>query len=224
MNRADSRNRKQSMSVQGILYYAVAGLFVLTMLSVWMVSGLYAKYTTVGSELDSARVGKGLQLQLLEHEAELVNGEYVLHDGKNNTDDVEVAKNTYSKVLPGVDIRKDPFVRLSGTCEVDYRLYVQITEENFPSYENKNGESVKAVTYDVTDDWEYVPDQSNPDDGVYVYIYKGYLDSGYYSGSEANDIPVLEKNSHGCELTVSQYYQGDGDFSLSFKAWIVQVD
>lgn len=200
MNRGIFQKRTKR-SFGNILYWTVGTLFMLTMLSVWLVSGLYAKYLVSDTTGDSARVAGGGQMAVLEHEAYETyenSGVYDLHRDDNHL----VPGNAYEKVLPGVDIPKDPFVRVNvENAEVDYELYIKvIPSADFP----------KTVTYTLTDMWLPVVGQ----DGVYKY--NGYFDAG----SEKDNIPILKDDT----LYVSQYFVGKGDFSLSFEAWLKQVD
>ncbi|MCH5321310.1 MAG: hypothetical protein J1E36_06075 [Eubacterium sp.] len=205
----DRTKYDKNLQRSNILYWTVGSLLIITMLSVWLLSGLMAKYTVAGDATDSARVANGIQIELLEHEAVPINGIYYLKNEENaaNPDLEEITevkekiKNDYDLVIPGVDIAKDPFVRLNGTSEVDYYLYIEITEsKNFP----------ETITYSVSDDWEPVKGKSG------VYKYKSPIDSGTYDDT---DIYILKNN----ELIVSQYYY-QTEFSLSFKAWVKQVD
>ena len=186
------KRAKKQVSASRILYWTAGVLLVATLLSMHLVGGLYAKYTTSDSASDSARVAAGLPtIELLEHEAELKSGEYVL----NGT---EVAANVYEKVIPGVDIPKDSFVRLTGDSEVSYELYMKAEGTGIPS----------TVTYAIdTSVWAPVSGQSG------VYKYTGEIISG-------QPIYILKDN----QLTVSEHYVGSGGFSLAFSAWIEQVD
>ena len=176
----------------GKIVYRTAGiLLVVTLLSVHLMGGLYAKYTHSASASDAAQVAAGLPaIELKEHKAVLTDGIYVL----NST---EVAGNTYERVIPGVDIAKDPFVRLSGTSEVSYALYVKVEEKNLPS----------TVTYKMADGWSPVTGQAG------VYQYTGTITSN-------TPIYILQGN----KLTVSEKYVDSGAFSLNFSAWIEQID
>ena len=192
-----------------ILYWTVGSLFILTMLSIWLTSGLFAKYTVLNNADASARVANGIQIEILEHEAVPINGIYYLKNEENaaNTEleeiqEVsEVLSNKYELVIPGVDIAKDPFVRLNGISEVDYYLYIEIAEsEDFP----------ETVTYSLRDSWE--PVEGKPG----VYKYKNIIESGTYDNK---DIYFLKDN----ELIISQYYY-KSEFSLKFRAWVKQID
>lgn len=182
---------KRLNHIHDILFWMAGALLLLTLLSMRFVGGVYSKYALADSAPASARVAVGLpEIELKEHEAELVDGKYVLND-------TEVTGNTYERVIPGVDIEKDPFVRLSGGSEVSYALYISVTEsEPFP----------ERVSYELREDWEEVSGQ----DGVYRY-------TGTMSG---DPIYILKNN----RLTVSQDYVDGGAFTLSFSAWMEQLD
>ena len=207
--------KKWKPTVHGILPRVLGLLLALALLSIWVVGGLFAKYASPDTDRDTGRVAMDLPLpELWEHQAVLKDGVYVLNNKR-------VTGNTYGKVIPGVDIAKDPFIVLSGTSEVDFELYVTVTEKNFPT---KTGTTdVKTVTYALTNEWELVEAKSNAARGIYVYKYKTYFDAG---SVPTEPIYILQDN----QLIVSQYFDGstvtsaDNSFSLTFTAWVVQVD
>lgn len=207
----DTNVKKTQFSVGNIIYWTIGILLVLTLLSIWLVTGLFAKYVSSAASDNEVRVAGtgGATLELLEHRAYDAEGYADAYGGEYRLDLTdEVRENNYTKVLPGVDIPKDPFVRLKiKNAEVDFELYIQITEsEYFPEY----------VTYSVTDKWECV-DAANG-----IYKYKVYFDAGEtYDFTGRNTIPILKSN----KLFVSEHYVGeDKQFSLSFKSWLKQVD
>ena len=238
MNKVMNKKAKTSGGV--LLYRLVGFLLVLTMVSVWFVCGLFAKYTTSAPSKDNAHVaGTGVkQLEVKEHKAQIKDPKednydddllYKLLAGTNN----EVTKNEYEKVMPGVDIPKDPFVRIElVNAEVDYYLYLKVVE----SKEWPSDDKGKTVTYDIDPTlWDKVntTDQKVDEDGnnIFYYKYKGYFDAGtnyqyttasapnYPSGTIENKtnevIHILKDN----KLYVSERYVGfklnaDGSFEL----------
>ena len=197
------RTKKSQVTVHGILFRTVGCLLFVTLLSFWLVCGLFAKYTVSGNDLDSARVAAGGSIKIVESKAK-----YVQNKGEFELDiNEKVSANTYNKVIPGVDIPKDPFVRLVlDKAEVDYRLYMKVVKsENFPD----------TVTFEITDDWV------KPDPDSDIYMYKTYLDAGQkYDFDNGKEIHILVEDT----LYVSQYYEGKESFSLSFEVWLQQVD
>lgn len=225
MKRGSKHMDKRWPSVGTILLKASGLLLVLTVVSVCLIAGLYARYTTGYNAAASARVAVGLpNVEVKEHKAELVSGVYVLKNDKTASDYEEVTSNTYDTVIPGTDIAKDPFLRLTGASEVDYWLYVQVTEKAFPTRTVTDGngtQTVKTVTYELDPVFKAAPwtlddDLSDEDNGVYVY--KRYVDAGT---AFEEPIYILKDNI----LTVSEHYVGTQvTFSLTFSAWAEQVD
>lgn len=188
------KNSKRSFG--NIIYWTAGALLILTMISTWLLSGLFAKYVNTEAYSESARVAAGGVIDLWEHEATLNNGIYELDEN------VKIKKNTYNKVIPGVDIAKDPFVSIDlQNAEVSYELYVQVTEsKEFPA----------TVTYSLTNDWELV----NASKGIYKY--KSILNKGF-----SGDIKILKDD----RLYVSEHYVGNNkEFSLAFNSWLKQAD
>ena len=186
--------KSEKRAWNAILYRTVGILLMVTLLTAWLVCGLFAKYTTSGAESNSARVaGSGVvKFELWEHA--------VGEDGKLT--DKKTAQNTYKNVEANTTIQKDPFIELElKNAEVDYELYIRVTESaGFPN----------GVTYDLTAKWEKVDGQSG------VYKYTGYFDAGTPYDEK---IEILKDN----KLTVDVGYDGK-TFSLTFEAWLVQVD
>lgn len=206
--------KRSAINKNNILFRSASLLLLLTMLSLWLVIGLYAKYTVSASASNSARVADGLPaIELKEHEATLKDGIYELDENK------EVTENKYQRVIPGVDISKDPFIRLNGTGEVDFVMYLRVTEKDFPTYTIGSG-SEKAVTYDLTDNWLKVGTENGAD--VYQYV----VDKNPFAfdaGTTYSDyvIKILKDD----KLYVSEHYVGnDQTFTLTFEAWLIQAD
>ena len=203
MHRRKYAKRRQ-LTISDIVYRTAGILFALTALSVCLLSGMSAKYRVSGNSGESARVASFgvIDLKVREHEPLLITDkdEAIEKDGVyklNNASEIEGFK--YSVVLPGVDISKDPFVRLECKPEVSLQLYIKVVETNIPD----------TVTYDVTGDW--IKDTSK---GSNIYKYKDIIDSEF-----KKDIYILKDN----QVKVSEKYVGDGDFSLQFEAWVEQV-
>ena len=189
--------KSSQQSVSNIMFWAVGILLVFTMLSVWFVCGLYAKYVVTDSASDSARVAEGSDFELWEHKANLVNGIYVLDEEE------KVLENAYEKVIPGVEIAKDPFISIDAELEVSYQLYIRVIES---AYFPEN------VTYELTEDWELVNKTLN------IYKYKYVFDAG---SKYKDEIQILKND----KLYVGEHYVGEGkEFSLAFDAWMRQVD
>lgn len=73
--------------------------------------------------------------------------------GNINATLTETAKTetTEFKIVPGVDITKDPVATVKANSEECY-LFVQLTEANWPSFTEK-GSSTRKVKYEIADGW-----------------------------------------------------------------------
>lgn len=106
---------------------------------------------------------------------------------------IDLAESTGSdyKIIPGVDIGKDPKVTVKAGSEACW-LFVKVDEENWPelTYVNKDGKAVRKVNYAIADGW-------TKGDGTKIPA------NVYYREVDANDadqeFPVLKDN----KITVS---------------------
>ena len=106
---------------------------------------------------------------------------------------ITLAENTGSdyKIIPGVDIGKDPTVTVKAGSEACW-LFVKVEEEDWPTPTYVDGEKpVRKVNYDIADGW-------TKDDGT-----NNIPANVYYREVAANDaaqeFPVLKDN----KITVS---------------------
>ena len=210
-------NNFNKLSFGSTLCRALCILLIVAMLVAWSVSGVYAKYVTADNSSNSANVaGVGVEIfNLVEH-------------GK------AIAGADYSKVIPGVDI-PGPHIRLKINSEVSYTLYLEITARNFPTYINVDGQQVKVVYFDLTDDWElvntaqagsnttytykYVVDKTN---NVNNYVFKAGETHSYV---DEDEITVLQNDVIYVSEKYSELY-GNSDqlsFFLKFNAYVQQV-
>ena len=119
-------------------------LFCLTMVSVYMVSGLYARYSTSGTGSDSARVIKFGDISISE------TGDF--QEGTKNM-----------VVIPGVDLAKKAVVNFEGSEAATY-VFVEVDLAGLWEYD----ETGKTFHIDVVDDtmvdwsvaggWQYLED------------------------------------------------------------------
>lgn len=81
--------------------------------------------------------------------------------GNINATLTETAKTetTEFKIVPGVDIAKDPVATVKANSE-DCYLFVQLTEKNWPTF-TEAGSSTRKVKYEIADGWTKL------EDGVY---------------------------------------------------------
>ena len=127
--------------------------------------------------------------------------------------------NQQAKIIPGVDIEKDPKVTVEADSEACY-LFVKIKEENWPTFTEADG--IKKVSYDIATGWEPLTgeegvyyrevDAATANAGVSYYILKG--DETYPHGvvTVSENLTKTEVNSITTQPT------------LTFKAYAVQKD
>ncbi len=143
--------------------------FALLMAAILLISmaagAAYAKYVTKkplgGTVTITANLGK---IELKEHLAERQpDGSYELKSG-------ETDKNTYI-LLPGLDVKKDPFVRITEKTPIKTYIYVEVVSaldgsavtfevDEYDAVNNKDGKWIKA-------------DGATPKYGGVVYVYTG---------------------------------------------------
>ena len=158
MNEKFSVKTKPHLFAYDIVFRAVGVLLLLTLFSIWLVCGLFAKYTTSDSGSDFARVAGAGTVVMREHKVSYSNGVYSLDT------DTEVTSNTYSVILPGTEIPKDPYIILTGTNDVSCSLYVEIVVNKVQN----------DVEYEIdSDNWTKITEgEFTARHGGIVYLYK----------------------------------------------------
>lgn len=143
--------------------------------AVMITSGLHAKYVRKVSLNGSVEFASELakNVTLNESKAEIQSsGRYELLKSE------KVTENSY-KVMPGVNIPKDPQITITGKTGIPSYLYVKVEEKTIPN----------TVRYSLCSHWQKVVDN------VYVY-----------TGDDFNSpINIIEKDT----LYVSQNYNGE---------------
>lgn len=183
-------------------YYIVGIIAVILCAAALIIGGLTAKYVHKINLSGSVTFSSGLAdvLKLTEHEAVLQ------HDGSYKLSSEEVTKNEY-KVVPGVDIPKDPRITLAGKSSVRAYMYIEAVDN-----------SPETVTYTVTSDWKLLDGAVGANGGsVYVYAKDGeaaVLDKN----GETQVIDIIDGN----KLTVSENYDGEG-FEIKFYGYMAQI-
>lgn len=134
---------------------------------------------------------------------------------------ITLAESTGSdyKIIPGVDIGKDPKVTVKAGSEACW-LFVKVEEEKWPelTYVNKDGKAVRKVNYDIADGW-------TKGDGTKIPA------NVYYREVAANDadqeFPVLKDNKITVSDTLTKKDINEkltGTPKLSITAYAIQKD
>ena len=134
---------------------------------------------------------------------------------------ITLAESTGSdyKIIPGVDIGKDPKVTVKAGSEACW-LFVKVEEEKWPelTYVNKDGKAVRKVNYDIADGW-------TKGDGTNIPA------NVYYREVAANDanqeFPVLKDDKITVSDTLTKIDINEkltGTPKLSITAYAIQKD
>lgn len=185
-------------------------LFCLTLFSIHMTGGLYAKYTTSGSGNDSARVITFGDLTLTE------SGKYQQND---------TAKEF--KIIPGVNIQKQATVSFTGSEAATY-VFVEVMPSDKWSVGTDNFAFTtldSKLSWAVANGWNYLKDTSSP----WVY----YIALGPNVALNKNIIADISGDSTNGNIAVSDEITkselakltDDSDnpiLSIKFQAYVVQ--
>lgn len=132
---------------------------------------------------------------------------------------ITLAESTGSdyKIIPGVDIGKDPLVTVLAKSEACW-LFVKVDEENWPEFADGEGENaVRKVSYGIADGW-MKDDGTNIPANVYYRV---------VNADDANqEFPVLKDNKITVSNTLTKIdIKGlSATPKLSITAYAIQKD
>lgn len=176
-------------------------LLVLLTATAIIVGTVAAKYITEKRVPGRIKVSVDLaeNIQMFEHEAiRTEDGDYELDE------DTEVTKNTY-KLMPGVDIPKDPTVRITGYTGLSAYVYVEVV-----------GVPTDNVSFAIDDGWTELNGVTGPNGGkVYYRVLKAANNETYPKDVEIN---VLKDK----KVTVSQWVDRNTDLEIKFYAYVAE--
>ena len=130
------------------------------------------------------------------------------------------------KIVPGVNIAKDPVATVTANSE-DCYLFVKLTEKNWPAFTEADN-TTRKVKYEIADGWTKL------EDGVYYreVAKNGTTDQSYpvlqdnkvtvsstLTKEEANDMDLAIKKTGAPELTVAVYAVQKEGMGSATKAW-----
>lgn len=124
----------------------------------------------------------------------------------------ETTGNSY-KIIPGVDIEKDPKVTVKGGSEACY-LFVKVDEADWPTVKEANG-TTKKVNYAIASDWTPMPNVANV---YYREVSASEADQPF--GILANDQVTVSANLTKTEVNDLKTKQP----KLTFTAYAVQLE
>lgn len=122
----------------------------------------------------------------------------------------ETTGNNY-KIIPGVNIPKDPTVTVTAGSEACY-LFVKVEEENWPTFTETDG--TKKVGYAIADGWKPLEGET----GVY-YREVGVMTADTPYAVLAGNVVTVSEN-----LTKTEVNSVTEQPKLTFTAYAVQKD
>ena len=117
------------------------------------------------------------------------------------------------KIVPGVDIRKDPKVTVKADSEACW-LFVRIEERDWPTFKETDGKTAK-IAYDIASDWTELEGVS----GVYYREVGAVNEDTSFEVIKDNVITVSENLTKTEVNTVVTVHP-----KLTFTAYAVQKD
>lgn len=124
------------------------------------------------------------------------------------------------KIIPGIDIGKDPKVTVMANSEACW-LFVKVEESNWPDFKEANG--TRKVSYSVNNGWNVL--ENNP--GVYFRevsaedAQKG-IDYTVLAGSESCPSGVIKVSQELTKEEINSISSYGNQPSLTFTAYAVQ--
>ena len=124
------------------------------------------------------------------------------------------------KIIPGIDIKKDPKVTVMANSEACW-LFVKVEEKNWPEFKEANG--TRKVSYSVNDGWNVLKNTSD------VYFrevsaedaQKG-MDYTILAGNESCPSGVIKVSQELTKAEINSISSSENQPSLTFTAYAVQ--
>lgn len=115
------------------------------------------------------------------------------------------------KIIPGVDIKKDPKVTVKANSEACY-LFIKVEEENWPTVAETDG--TKKINYSIDSEWKALEGQSS------VY----YREVSAATVDTAFNVITDNKVTVSQSLTKAEASSIKGQPKLTFTAYAIQKD
>lgn len=133
---------------------------------------------------------------------------------------------TAFKIVPGVEIAKDPVATVKANSE-DCYLFVQLTEKNWPTF-TETDKTTRKVKYEIAQGWTELEDsvyyrvvtKSDTEDQSYPVLKDNKVTvSSTLTKEEANDMDLAIKKTGAPELTVAVYAVQKVGMASAADAW-----
>ena len=125
------------------------------------------------------------------------------------------------KIIPGIDIKKDPKVTVMANSEACW-LFVKVEERNWPDFKEADG-TTRKVSYSVNDGWSAL--ENNP--GVYFREVSAEdaqksIDYTVLAGNESCPSGVIKVSQELTKEEINSIDYSAKQPSLTFTAYAVQ--
>lgn len=200
---------------RGVSKRTVAILLALVLVIGCAVGGTLAWLTAKTDDVTNTFTYGDINIDLKEHSYDADN--YALKTGEAN---LTTSVGNY-KIIPGVDLPKDPFVTVRANSEKCY-VFIQENAQNWPTFKEEDGTTDKVGYSIITGDngWAQLKDKdNNPVAGVYYKI----VDAS--DKNQTLNILVDNKVTVSQNLTkaeVGSIAEAKKSPTLSFTAYAVQ--
>lgn len=124
--------------------------------------------------------------------------------------DLKEEKGPSFKIVPGVDIEKDPKVTVKAGSEACW-LFVEVKEENWPEFK-KDG--IRKVSYEIADGWKLLDGKA----GVYYREVAAGDKDTVFEVIKGNVVTVSE------DLSKTEVNSVETSPKLTFTAYAIQKD
>lgn len=191
---------KPPVNLGNILIRVAAGLFILTMITVYLLGGLFARYVSSDHGSDSARVAAFGNLTLTE------------------TGDFDGTDSKKGMIIPGVPLTKNATVTFTGS-EMATVVFVEvIVPENTWTTEDQMTFSYGGLAWSVDSFWEYLESDTNK--GNVRYIYYKTLDPH----AELDSQQIVKNGEISVSEEITKANIGSlGNADLTFRASVIQA-
>lgn len=191
---------KAPVKLGTILIRVAAGLVILTILSLYLLSGLFARYVSSDQGSDSARVATFGNLTLTE------------------TGDFDGTDSKKGMIIPGVPLTKNATVTFTGS-EMATVVFVEVIvpEETWETADNK-AFSYGGMSWSVATGWEYLTKDLY--DGKDRYVFFKILEPNtQLSGEKIVEDGVISVSEEITKANIGSL----GNADLTFRASVIQA-
>lgn len=194
-------NEKPPVELGSVLIRIAAGLFFLTMVSVYLLGGLFAHYVSSGNGSDSARVATFGDLTLTE------------------TGDFDGTEHKKGMIIPGVPLTKEAVVTFAGSEAATVVFVEVIFPEDTWETEDNRVFSYGGMSWSVASGWKYLCSDGYAA-GKNRYTYYKTLNPNTELVSE----PIVADGTIYVDEEITKgNLAGLADADLSFRASVIQA-